>query len=502
MPVLMPAIRDREVPFTFRTTAAIFTSWWDCVVPYVDRVTDGGRGGVRDSFGEPPRVRASRRHATVESMGVCAAAASAVLADHLLSPAIAHAYYARAAELGTPLPGKAMCRDGAASHPDDAGCYGVAVARRLITDRLAKDGYNEAGTDRGRAQGVPNGLPGRRPFRDVAVGHTPVNTPWNVRRLLRWTPLDEDLDGDGTYVTQRVTAPQASVAHTYLLRRKDLDRRQVPAPYPHAEAYEPDFTCNSGAADPDGVCRLAKNAAREVAKTATSVRRRSLVPFFDDKTSSLAPLPPVVAATANLSYPAFVAMEYAANGAIYDSMTAVWGQKLRHDAVRPATLVPRVLGGGRGLHPFEPTIRTMPHSEYPSASACICRVFTDAVAAFAPRRFPVSRTFEAGHFVDGPGAVADQPSGFRPPPPRVPPSRLTVTWPSLRALADDCSASRLWGGLHFPPAVAAGEDLCDGLGDRAVQVVACRAKGIAGNVCLVEARRGVWACARFVSRCD
>ncbi|GAB0494518.1 hypothetical protein MMPV_005812 [Pyropia vietnamensis] len=499
-PILTPAVRSREVPFVFRTTAAVFAAWWDCVVPYVD--VRGGKGRVRDSFGRRPRVTASARASNVESMGVCAAAASAVLAEHLLSSATADAYYERAKELGNPLPRDQNCGKGAALRPDKAGCYGVAVARRLINDRLAGDGFNEAGTDKGTIRGVPNdvGRGLRRPFRDVVVGHTPVNSPWSVTRLLRWTPLEEDLTGTGTYVTQRITAPQASVARPYLLSRSMLAKRRVARPYPHEDEYAPDFTCGDGSPDRDQVCRMVADAARAVAVSASSMRRRALITHFDDKTRSLAPLPAAVAKAVNLSYPAFVAMEFAANGGLHDSLTAVWAEKLRHDAVRPATLVPRILppwggkqspsggGGGRrrgGHRPFEPTIRTMPHSEYPSGSACFCRVFTDALAEFVPQRGPwprLSHTFPAGESVNPAAAKAatHQPGGSRPPPPPVPTRPLTVTWPSLRALADECSVSRLWGGLHFPAAVKAGEAMCDGLGAAAVQKVACMAKGVPG----------------------
>lgn len=498
-PLLMPAVRAREAPFLFRTTAAIFASWWDCVVPYVGADGEGGGAGgtarVRDSFGLPPRVAATARAANVHSMGRCAAAATAVLAGHLLSAAAADAYYARAAALGTPLPREGACRRDAAARPDEAACYGVAVARRLIWQRLTTDGFNEAGTDTGPARGAPNGgggVRGRRPFRDVRVGHTPVNTPWQVRLLLRWTPLEEDPSGAGTYVTQRATAPQASVARPYLLPRSALAARRVAAPYPHAADYAPDFTCGGGGGprDRDGVCGLAAAAAAAVATTAGNARRAALVPHFDDKTRSLAPLPAAVATAANLSYPAFVAMEFAANAGIYDALTVVWAEKLRHDAVRPATLVPRILpswgGGVGGGAAFVPTIRTMPHSEYPSGSSCFCRVFTDALAAFVPRgRWPrLAHTFPAGHPIDGgaaaAAAAANRPGGTRPAAPRVLKAPLTVTWRSLRAVADDCSASRLWGGLHFPPAVAAGEALCEGLGAAAVRVVACMARGVPG----------------------
>ncbi|CAM9691475.1 unnamed protein product [Sphacelaria rigidula] len=80
----------------------------------------------------------------------------------------------------------------------------------------------------------------------------------------------------------------------------------------------------------------------------------------------------------------------------------------------------------------------MPHSEYPSASACICQVFAEQIIPSVgsdeispPLDFPI-----------GPDNV--------------------LTFGSWSEISQACSDSRLWGGLHFPEAVLAGAELCGG----------------------------------------
>ena len=59
------------------------------------------------------------------------------------------------------------------------------------------------------------------------------------------------------------------------------------------------------------------------------------------------------------------------------------------------------------------------------------------------------------------------PSSFSPRSGRLKPGRsqdVTLTYATVDALAAACGASRLDGGMHFTGAVAAGEELCKGIG--------------------------------------
>ncbi|KAK1859609.1 hypothetical protein I4F81_002204 [Pyropia yezoensis] len=136
-----------------------------------------------------------------------------------------------------------------------------------------------------------------------------------------------------------------------------------------------------------------------------------------------------------MSFAEYLIAELAMNAGVYNSMLLVWQEKLRADAVRPVTLVPRILGGGRDSA-FVPPIRTMPHSEYPSASACVCTAFTDALRYFGGDAPEVSHVFEF------------PPNRFRP---GVPPRALTVRFSNLAAISSTCGDSRVWGGASLSP---------------------------------------------------
>ena len=98
----------------------------------------------------------------------------------------------------------------------------------------------------------------------------------------------------------------------------------------------------------------------------------------------------------------------------------------------------------------------MPHSEYPSASACLCRGIEEFVQAYLTVQgissFPLVFPRAAGSSYVEPGTT--------------PATQTDLVYPDVAAMAAACSRSRLDGGLHFTAAVPAGEDLCDGIGDQ------------------------------------
>ena len=77
-----------------------------------------------------------------------------------------------------------------------------------------------------------------------------------------------------------------------------------------------------------------------------------------------------------------------------DALLLVWKEKVRHNAARPTTIVHELLGdklvdtyAGPLMQAqfipateWQPFIRTMPHAEYPSASACICTAFKETMS--------------------------------------------------------------------------------------------------------------------------
>ena len=72
---------------------------------------------------------------------------------------------------------------------------------------------------------------------------------------------------------------------------------------------------------------------------------------------------------------------WALGTAIYDAEVVAWKSKLANSRVRPPTVIAELLGdelievdGGKVIRAkdFSATIRTMPHSEWPSGSSCMC----------------------------------------------------------------------------------------------------------------------------------
>lgn len=445
-----------EVPLQFRSTAATFVAAVACVPPL--GLDPRGGGGPLVGLGTDPRVAA---------LGECATTTFLGMAEVLVGPSFSEFGYAAASKKGVnirrvgdsrcagvvsaALTGKWPLDSSTDAHP---GCIGLAAVA-VELERLADDGFNADGRE-----GLPRGA-APRPFLDVVTGYEPVNQPGRVKRLLRWEPLVEDLAGFGTYVTQRVTAAQAALAKPLVLAASSLRRRRSPPPYSSPDAYDPDFVCGGRGAvapadDPDHLCDAAAGVAAAVREANDT--QQALVAWFDQKGQSLAFLPLRVAAATEMSFTEYLIAELAVNVAVYNSMLVVWQEKLRADAVRPATLVPRILGGGLGAA-FAPSIRTMPHSEYPSASACVCTAFTDALRYFGGDAPEVSHVFEF------------PPNRFRPGVPRRP---LTIRFSSLAAISSTCGDSRVWGGLHFLPAVAEGHRLCKGIADEVVEELACR----------------------------
>lgn len=121
------------------------------------------------------------------------------------------------------------------------------------------------------------------------------------------------------------------------------------------------------------------------------MERRKSAAWFDVKVGSRTTFPVLLGL--NLTLAQYFTMDYTVNGLLYDSMMLVWREKLRHDAVRPACLDRSILDTS-----VTPALRTMPHSEYPSASACFLHVFLDALRVFEGDEVQLGNSFFVGDF--------------------------------------------------------------------------------------------------------
>ncbi|CAN0194683.1 unnamed protein product [Scytosiphon promiscuus] len=278
-------------------------------------------------------------------------------------------------------------------------------------------------------------------------GYTPENTPYKLTNRKRWQPLMESNDL-GYITTQEHVTPHIGVTARFFgfqtpEDETDFASRELDRPsYSRSRNYEDE----------------ARDVLEQTRITATDPEKQFAISFFDNKFASLIPLKVVFV----LARPEYTAIDfYRITGkvqlAIYNSIVLAWREKIRHDAPRPPTVVRDRLGdeyvetyagpdvGVQTIRADEwmPFIRTMPHSEYPSASACICEVYAEQLK----------------DWLDGEDEF-DPPVQF-PPPELAPPVLEFSSW---SAVSEMCGESRYWGGMHFEGAVPAGAELCGGDG--------------------------------------
>eukprot|EP01024_Parvocaulis_polyphysoides_P054418 TRINITY_DN5499_c0_g2_i1.p1 TRINITY_DN5499_c0_g2~~TRINITY_DN5499_c0_g2_i1.p1 ORF type:complete len:297 (+),score=25.93 TRINITY_DN5499_c0_g2_i1:81-893(+) len=158
---------------------------------------------------------------------------------------------------------------------------------------------------------------------------------------------------------------------------------------------------------------------------------------------------------------------------IYDATVLAWKEKLRHDAVRPQSIIKKLLqdekvrawgGEGKGAteilaQEFVSYIRTMPHSEYPSGSSCACEAVMQYWREYLGRdelARPLAKSFIKNTFTTLPD---------------LPEKNTVVIFRTLTEYSQLCGESRLWGGFHFRPAVEAGYKLCRDVGTKAYKTM-------------------------------
>ncbi|CAN0217950.1 unnamed protein product, partial [Scytosiphon promiscuus] len=280
--------------------------------------------------------------------------------------------------------------------------------------------------------------------------YEPKNTPYEFTKKNKWQPLTES-DGLGHVTTQEhVTAHIGSTGRFFGFSSKededDFASRTLDKPAYRKKSYR----------------RGVRAVLEQSTLTADSPYRQFALSFFDNKFNSLVPLKIAyfLRDTTMDEYTAtdFYQVTLEVQLAVYNGVLMAWKEKIRHDRPRPPSVVKHVLGddlveayagADQGVQTmkaseWEPFIRTMPHSEYPSGSACICEVFARQI-----KNFLGSDVIEpALEFPPG-----DPPPGFDAPPLQF------STWSEI---SEVCGNSRFWGGMHFEEAVTAGMELCTG----------------------------------------
>ena len=131
------------------------------------------------------------------------------------------------------------------------------------------------------------------------------------------------------------------------------------------------------------------------------------------------------------------------NAAMADGIIATWAAKYHYEFWRPVTAIRLASTDGNPLTEeaatWTPLVATPPYPEYPAGHPTISGAAATVLTSFFGDQLAVEGTSEAL-----PGVVR--------------------AWPSFSAAADEANAARIWAGIHFRSAVAAGREAGDQIG--------------------------------------
>mmetsp|Transcript_27820 Transcript_27820/g.47290 ORF Transcript_27820/g.47290 Transcript_27820/m.47290 type:complete len:563 (+) Transcript_27820:224-1912(+) len=353
-------------------------------------------------------------------------------------------------------------QDLAALHSYSPTIMGQIVAK-LTYDFSIDDGYNQLGKDYGCVVNC-------RSYKDT-TGYYPTNDPNIVQGTNfeeRWEPLLED-NGKGFFYRQEHITPHiGSRAKFRYLSEADRDLRV---------ASDPGYS-NKRLSESLQVIELMSNLD-DTAKVEVEV--------FDDKlivadaifNSFIGKL--IGSGFNDLEFPTtdpthFVSLERFVNfvsGILASELDAViiaWKEKVNHDLVRPTSIIKKLgvnittwTPEGQKEFPssnFESYKRVMPHSEYPSGSACLFQTLEDYIVSYM-NGMGLDPTFPV-LFMPFPAGSSKVETG-------VPAQTITLAYPSIEAMATAGGQSRLKSGVHFEASVPAAKELCLGIGSIAAE---------------------------------
>lgn len=330
-----------------------------------------------------------------------------------------------------------------------------------------KDGFNMDGTNNGQCKY------NCRPYSDT-TGYKPQNlfttgdydttadneskkskkSKKSSKETRRWQPLLED-NGRGFFFRQEHVAPHiGSKGVPRVLTREEINSRKLK--------------------DPKYDLKVEANLVTERLRSLDE-KRKVEIEFFDDKTNivalTLTGLLFRYFQTFTFEKAVLVSVVYTASE--YDAVILAWKEKVRHDLVRPTTVIqqsdiyetPEMITTWAGpfqdiesmnSNNFQPYIRVMPHSEFPSGSGCICQASMEATKASMKVLF----SDEGGEGLNFPTTVRAGSSTVEP---GVTPAKdLSLSYKSLEEVRNRCGETRLEGGMHFTAAVEKSYTLCEG----------------------------------------
>jgi len=334
---------------------------------------------------------------------------------------------------------------------------GNLAGKNVVLNR-ENDGMNQLGNI------APDGSPAkynRVPYQDY-TGYKPKNSAYKLRFPSKWQP-NKVSSGNGLFKVQQFVTPQLKNVVPYSYE----DPKQFRAPKPWNSFV---FNWDGYVAQAEAVLEASANLTEQ---------QKLKAEFFDDKFRSLGFSAVQAAQLYRLSLMEFVHLDFLVNLAAFDTSIAIWQEKFRHDAVRPFSAIGFIWKdnavtswGGPGLG----TVNDMPanqwksymnvadHPEYPSASASFC-----AAHALTARKFLGSDVLD--WYIPIPAGASGVEPGITP---AADTQLVFETWTDFE---NDCGDSRVWGGVHFPDAVPAGQAIGREIGELAYDFVMSHIQG-------------------------
>ena len=439
IPAVIPVLYRRMSPkgndatLVLRVTTMLTNAWFDTIAPYHPTAV-----GVCSLHGRRPLSEATDR-----SRNLAILQASVPVLESLF-PEETEEWRGLAA---AHRPASPTAADPRALAIGDAS--GAAVVDARIDDGMNQRG--DLGDWRYHAQ----------PYADY-TGYLPRNTSDELTDPARWQPLVV-ADRIGIFRAQRFVTPQMgrTKPYTYTDPSEFAVAPPTASQRPSSAAYR-------------------QQAAHVLAASANLTDEQKMkAELFDNKILGLGFSALFAAQSNQLDLARFVEYDFLTNVASFDAAIAVWDAKARFDTVRPTSAIRYLYandnvaawgGPGRG------TVRDLPgatwssylgtadHPEYPSGSSALCYAHAESSRRyFGSDRLNWEIPVPRGSSVFEPGVTPER--------------DLTLRFATWSDLAEDCGNSRVWGGVHFQPAVTAAIPVGERIGKLAAEFVAAHLAG-------------------------
>jgi hypothetical protein len=435
IPVVAPIIftdispSGSDATLVLRVTALVTNAWFDATAPYHPTAQ-----GVYSRLGRRPAAES----ATNRNINIACLYSTLRVLNSLLPK--------RNAEWRAMLANVGLNPDDTTEDTATPAGLGNLAGKAIVAFR-EHDGMNQLG-DVGGIQY------NRQAYADY-TGYAPVNTAYDFRDPSRWQPRVVS-SGNGLFRVQQFVTPQYRLTKPYsYLTPSSFNTPKPDASDPHGskgrKAYQDQV---------DAILSASANLTDH---------QKMMAELFNNKIAGLGFSAVFAALSRGLSLMDFIHLDFVTNLAAFDVGIAVWNEKAKWDAPRPWSAVRYVYGnrlvrawGGPGKGTVDlPAVQwkeylnVADHPEYPSGSVAFCEAHAQSARRFLG--------------TDALNWSVPAPQGSSSVEPGITPATDIVLgpWATWTAFAADCGQSRLWGGVHFPAAIAAGRPLGTAIGELA-----------------------------------